>query len=104
MISPLAFAALGGRSRAGGYVGLLALLVVPELLEPWTRSLVPHGWRDLLSVPSALASLRESLMPPAFDAPRLARSAAALALFALACFAIVRAEIARVDAEEEERA
>jgi hypothetical protein len=101
VIAPLSLAALGGRTRAGGYVGLLLLLVVPELAERWTSQLVPEAWADLLSVPSALAALRSAIAPD-LDVPRLARAACVLALFAALCYALARTEIARVDAEDEE--
>jgi hypothetical protein len=100
VIAPLSFAALGARTRAQGYLGLLLLLAVPEVLEPWSSGLVPHGWGDLLSVPSALAALRAALMPPGIDVARFARAACVLAAFAAVCFVLVRAEIARVDHEE----
>jgi hypothetical protein len=56
-LGPLAMAALGGRSRAGGYLALLAVLVLPELLAPWTGALLPKGWRELTSIPAALEAL-----------------------------------------------
>jgi hypothetical protein len=102
VVAPLAMAALGARSRTGGYLVLLAVLAVPQALEPWTSLLVPRGWGDLLAVPSALAALRASLMPPGIDGARAARAACVLAAIAAACFAAVRAEIARVDAGPED--
>ncbi len=104
VMAPLALAAIGGRSRAGGYVGLLVLLVLPEMLERWTSALVPSEWTDLLSVPSALAALRSSLASQEIDAARFARAACVVVAFAALCFALARAEIARVDAEDEEPA
>jgi hypothetical protein len=56
-IGPLAMATLGARSRAG-YLSLLAILVLPELLAPWTGALLPKGWRELTSIPAALEALR----------------------------------------------
>jgi hypothetical protein len=102
VVAPLAMAALGARSRAGGYVVLLAILVVPELAEPWTRAIAPEAIGDVLGVPAALASLRASVSAP-LDVARLARAACVLAALAAVCFAMVRAEIARVDAEPEEQ-
>ena len=101
VVAPMSLAALGTRSRGGGYLRFLALLVVPELLEPWTSGLVPAGWGDLLSVPSALTALRASLLPPGIDAARLARAVFVLAAFAALAYALVRAEIAALDAEPE---
>jgi len=102
VMAALALAAIGGRTRAGGYFGLLLLLVLPELLERWTSTLVPDSFGDLLSVPSALAALRSSLASPEIDAARFLRAACVVVAFAALCFALARTEIARVDAEDEE--
>ena len=99
-LAPLAMAALGARTRAGGYVWLLLLLVLPELLLPWTSAFLPSAWREVASVPTALAAFRNALMPPSIDILRLVRAGAALALVALFCLALVRREMVRVDAEE----
>jgi hypothetical protein len=101
VMSPMTLAAIGGRSRAGGYLGLLGLLVLPEVLEPWTSTLVPGDWSDLLSVPSALSALRSSLTAHAVDGVRFARAACVVAAFAALCFALARTEIARLDAEDD---
>jgi hypothetical protein len=98
VVAPLALAALGGRFRSGGYLRLVALLVVPELLQPWTSGLVPAGWGGVLSVPSALGALRASLLP-GLDGAMLARSAVVLAGFAALSYAFVLAEIAAMDVE-----
>jgi len=91
-IAPLALATLGDRSRAGGYLWLLALVVLPDLFAPWTAALVPDAWGDVVSIPSALASVRGALMPGAVDVARLARALAVLAtLGAVASLSIVRA-------------
>jgi hypothetical protein len=98
-MGPLAIAALGARSRAGGYAWLLMLLVLPEVLAPVTGEYVPRAWRDLLSIPSALAGLRASLLPGSgLDVGRLVRASCVLVLFAALCVALARAELARVDA------
>jgi hypothetical protein len=97
VVAPMSLAALGTRSRGGGYVLLGLLLVLPEMAEPWTSALVPAGWGELLSLPSALAALRASLPPEGFDPVRLTRSAFVLAAFGALCFAFLRAEIASLD-------
>jgi hypothetical protein len=101
VIAPLALAALGGRTRAGGYAGLLVLLVLPEVAERWTSRLVPEAWRGMLSVPSALDALRSALAPD-LDLARFVRAAFVLALFGGISYAIARSEIARVDADHDE--
>lgn len=99
VVAPLAFAVLGARPRAGGFVTFIALLVVPELAKPWTSDLVPPAWGDLLGLPSALSALRASLAPHALDPARFARAAFVLAAFAVLAFAFVQAEIAWLDGE-----
>jgi hypothetical protein len=85
-IGPLAMAALGARSRAGGYFGLLAVLVLPELLAPWTGALLPKGWRELTSIPAALEALRtgvQSAGPAVLHAVRAMVALVAVALGSL---------------------
>jgi hypothetical protein len=100
VVAPMSLAALGGRSRAGGFLRFAAVVLVPVFLLPWTSSLVPPGWGEVLSVPSALDALRASLLPPGFDGARLARAGVALAAFAAVCFVLVLAELAAFDAEQ----
>ena len=99
-LGPLAMAALGARSRAGGYVWLLVLLVLPEMLMPWTGDALPAPWREVASVPTALGAFRGALMPPGIDWGRFVRAAFVLALVAAACVALVRRDMIRVDAED----
>jgi hypothetical protein len=99
-LAALGMAALGARSRAGGYVFLLAVLVIPELLSPMTQALLPAGWSDLASIPDALQGLRAGLMPGGTDVWRATKAAFALALVVTACVALVRRAAIRVAAEE----
>ena len=62
VVAPVALAALGGRGRASGYVYLLAVLVLPALVAPWTGQLVPDEWGELVSIPGALDALRDALL------------------------------------------
>jgi hypothetical protein len=57
MIGPLAVASLGGRSRALGYLVFVAVLCLPELASPWTRTVLPREWTELTSIPDALNTL-----------------------------------------------
>jgi hypothetical protein len=100
VVAPMSLAALGARSRPGGFLRFLAIVVGPMLIESWTSSLVPAGWGDLLSLPSALGALRASLLPSSFDPARLARAALVLAAFASLSFVFVLAEIAALDADQ----
>jgi hypothetical protein len=101
VVAPMALAALGTRRTVRGYGRFLTILVAPELLKPWTSELVPKGWGELLSVPSALGALRAALVVPGFDFARLARAGFVLAAFAALCFAFVLAEVVALDADLE---
>jgi hypothetical protein len=90
-IGPLAMAALGARSRAGGYFGLLAVLVLPELLAPWTGALLPKGWRELTSIPAALEALRIGVQSAGPAVLHAARAAVALVAVALGSLLFVHA-------------
>jgi hypothetical protein len=97
VVAPVALAALGARSRAGGYVALVMILVVPQLFAGWTEELLPRGWEELTSIPAILTAVRGSIV--AFDGARLARALLAVAIVTIAATAIVRQQMARVDAE-----
>jgi hypothetical protein len=99
-IGPVAMAALGARTRAGGYLSLLAVLVVPELLAGFTGRLLPHGWHELTSIPEALAAVRSAVAHPVLQGAHGARALAGLlAVIALALLVVA----ARVRAGEGER-
>jgi hypothetical protein len=97
MVAPIAFAALGARSRAGGYLWLAGILVVPAMLSSLTSKLVPDGWESLVSVPGALDAVRSALAPPGMDPLGLVRALVAIAIVSAIALAIVRAEAARVE-------
>ena len=99
LLALVALAALGARSRAGGYVVLVGLFVVPELLSPWTSHIVPAAWARLVSLPGALAAFREGLSPATFEPGLSLRATAALLVCALGLAGLVRAELARLDRE-----
>lgn len=99
-VGPVAMAALGARSRAGGYLTLLTVIVLPEMLSSWTSSLLPEGWHELTSIPAALAALRSAVTSPAAMGAHGARAAAGLASVAAASIAIVRLRVPRADAGE----
>ena len=99
-LGPLAMAALGARSRAGGYGWLLLVLVLPELIAPVTGPMMPTGWRELTSIPGALHGLRVALMPPGVDVWRAAKALFVLGLVTVACLLVVRRAARRASAEE----
>jgi len=86
LMAPLAAATLGARGRTRGYVILIALLVVPEVLQDSIDS-IPERWRSLFGIPSALDALRDSLTPARFDGPLAA--AAALVILVTAAVAMM---------------
>lgn len=98
-IAPVSLAALGARSRAGGYLWLVGVVFLPEILSGWIAPMLPRDFDDLASIPSALAGIRTALMPPGVDYEHLARASLLLAVVIAIAIAIVRQQIARVDAE-----
>jgi hypothetical protein len=92
-LAPLAMAALGARSRAGGYGVLFLVLVLPELLASISAGLVPEPWSDVVSIPAALDSLREGLSAP-LDPARCARAVFALAIVVALSILVVRSQAA----------
>lgn len=73
VVAPVAMATLGPRGRASGYLYLLAVLVVPALVSPWTSQVVPEDWAELVSIPGALDALRDALLGSA-DAAQFVRA------------------------------
>lgn len=96
-LGPVALATLGARSRSGGYAALMAVVVLPELLSPWTLVLLPRGWSELTSIPSALEAVGVGAASPYHAAMHLARALAMLAAVIGASLAIVAAQVSRVD-------
>lgn len=90
VLGPLAMAALGARSRAGGYVTLLFVLVLPELLAPVAAAVLPYGLGEMASIPGALTALRVALMPPGVDGWRAGKALFVLAIVVAASLAAVR--------------
>lgn len=100
VIAPVAFAALGARTRVSGYFFLLIILVVPEMLGSMLASVMPSEVIELCAIPSALAALRSSIAPGSFDAFRLVRALVALAVFATVAMVLVRRDVALVGRED----
>jgi hypothetical protein len=98
-LGPVAIATLGARSRAGGYLWLLLVLILPELFQGWTDQILPYEWRDLGSIPGALGVLRSALSPPGADLGRFVRAFVVLAAVTVVATLAIRAQLARVDSE-----
>jgi len=92
-VGPVAMAALGARTRAGGYFTLLAVLVVPELLAPWTSAALPRGWTELTSIPAALAAVRAGVLAPVTNGAPAARAVAGLAAVVAIALLVVAARV-----------
>ncbi len=99
MVALVALVALGARNRAGGYIVLVVLFLLPDFLSPWTSPLVPPAWAGLVSLPGVLTTLRDTLLPGSFDGALLVRGLAALAGVLLVLALLVRAELFRLDSD-----
>jgi hypothetical protein len=94
-VGPVAMATLGARTRTGGYLALVGVLVLPELLSPWTGELLPAGWRELASIPAALDALGSGVASADRDWLSMARATAALAAVVAASLVVVAARLPR---------
>jgi hypothetical protein len=94
-LGPVALATLGTRSRGGGYLLFLAVVVMPEVLSPWTSAALPRGWTEITSIPAALEAVGASVFA-AHGALRLARALAMLAAVVGVSLTIVAAQIGRI--------
>jgi hypothetical protein len=92
VVAPVAFAALGARSRVGGYLFLLGVVVFPEILAGALSEVLPPEVTDVLSIPSALSALRAGIAPGTSDGFRVVRALVALAIFVALALALVRRE------------
>jgi hypothetical protein len=93
----VALAALGARTRAGGYFTLLAVLVLPELLAPWTAPFLPASVRELTSIPAALEAVRQGIAGPASGALHALCALAGLSLVAVASSVAIQARLPEDD-------
>ena len=93
-MGPLAMATLGGRSRFRGYLAFLAVIVLPELGSPWVRTLIPEGWHELTSLPSALETL-QSVASASTNGLAASRALAGLTAVAAISIVIVHAHAVR---------
>lgn len=100
VIGPVAFAALGARTRLSGYFALLLVLVVPEMLSNMLTGPLPSEVTELCAIPSALAALRSSLAPGSVDPFRFFRALVAVTLFAGVATFLVRRRLLVVESEE----
>jgi hypothetical protein len=100
VVAPVAFAALGARSRIGGYLFLVGVVMLPELIVMGMGSALPESIADVISIPSALSALRTSLAPGTVDPYRAARAALALTLVVALAMFLVRRDAILIDQPE----
>jgi hypothetical protein len=100
VVAPVAFAALGARSRIGGYLFLIAVVTLPEVIVSLMGSALPESLSDVLSIPSALSALRSAVAPGTVDLARAARASVALSLVVALAMLLVRRDAILVDAPE----
>ncbi len=78
LLVALAWAAFAPRPFAKGYVMVLLVMVLPEIVAPYVSGWLPEGWVDLLTVRTLLASFRASLLPGGWDVHVMAKHVLAL--------------------------
>lgn len=91
-LGPVAMAALGARTRTGGYFTLLLVLALPEVLAPWTEAVLPPGWHELTSIPAALEAVRLGIARPP-SAIHAVRALAGIAAVIGGSLLVVRARV-----------
>jgi hypothetical protein len=97
-MGPLAMATVGTGTRIVGYLSLAIVIAVPELLAGWTRPLLPRGWYELTSIPSALAAVAAGVRLGGSSLWPMTRALAGLAALVAASLAVVWARLARAEA------
>lgn len=102
VLAPLAFAALGARSRAGGYFFMLLVVVVPEMFAGMLGKVLPESITEVIAIPSALAALRSALAPGSADGWQALRALVSLALWVLFASSLVRRTVVGLDRGEDE--
>ncbi len=100
VVAPVAFAALGARSRIGGYLFLIGVVTVPEIIVALMGSALPEPIADVLSIPGALSALRSALAPGTVDLLRASRALVALAFVIAFAMFLVRRDAILVDEPE----
>jgi hypothetical protein len=100
VLAPVAFAALGARPRRSGYLALLAIVLVPELVVASLAGAVPVEIAELCAIPSALGALRDALSPGTLDLLRAARALAVVVALAAVALVLVRRALLRLEGEQ----
>ncbi|MCL2723780.1 MAG: hypothetical protein FWD69_05025 [Polyangiaceae bacterium] len=90
VMAPVAFAALGARSRIGGYMFLVTVVLLPEVLVLAFASILSEDIAEVAAIPAALSTLRAALLPGHIDISRALRALVALATYGAFATALVR--------------
>ncbi|MFO0664605.1 MAG: hypothetical protein U0174_11680 [Polyangiaceae bacterium] len=101
LLGTLGLAVLGGRGRGGGYLGLLTILVLPELLEPLSRRALRLPFGE--TVPVSLPSILNAVAKPASVANFVCGFSVACVVAGLG-YAYAERERARIDREVRDAA
>lgn len=102
VVAPVAFAALGARSRIGGYLFLIAVVMIPEAIVALMGASLPESVADVLSIPSALGALRSAFSPGTVDLWRAMRAVVALSFVVAFAMFLVRRDAILVDEPESD--
>ncbi len=92
ILPPLCLAVLGTGSRFLGYLQLLAILVVPEILS----RAASEPWAEVLSLPGALSTLRSAVMQT--DLARFGRALLVLVVSIGLCATVLRSKAMQIEA------
>jgi hypothetical protein len=96
-MGPLAMATVGTGTRIAGYLSLAIVIAVPELLAGWTRPLLPRGWYELTSIPSALAAVAAGVRSGGHSLWPMTRALAGLSAIVAASLAVVWGRLAQAE-------
>jgi hypothetical protein len=97
VVAPVAFAALGARTRVGGYLFLLGIIVLPEVLASALSGVLPIEVTEVIAIPSALGALRSSLAPGSVNGFRFVRAIVALTIVIGIALAWVRRDAKAIE-------
>ncbi len=103
VMAAVAVAAVGARSRVGGYLFLLGVLLVPELVAEALSNALPESVTEILAIPSALNALRAGLSPGSLEPLRAVRGLLSIAIFTTLALLLVRREVVVLGQREAPR-
>lgn len=81
VMAPVSFAVMAPRSRSEGYFFFVAVVLVPSILADSFGRFLPPSLRDVIAIPSALATLRDALGRSGGHASGALRATAMLTIY-----------------------